>query len=156
VDCVFINSQTGISGAYFIKQASELKLDLPIFTNFNTATNTQTYEITGDSINGVYFYDPYYNENSKEIITFLNEYTEKYGAKPQLLFHAISTHDAVIMSLQAIESVGNNGAEIHDWLLSNIKNWNGYMGNITFDENGNSDAGYILKKIENNNFISVN
>lgn len=145
-DAIFINSQTGITGAYFIKQAKENKLMIPIFTNFNTATNTQTYDIVND-MRGVYFYDPDYNPQSVLVQDFLSRYNQAYGSDPPLLFHSIATRDSVEMTVQVINSVGDDGVEVHDWLLSNIKGWNGYMGEITFDEKGNSQSGYVLKKI---------
>jgi len=155
VDSVFINSQTGITGAHFIKQATELNLNLPIFTNFNTATNTQTYDITGDLINGVYFYDPYYNEDSPKVIDFLDQYDKKYNGYPPLRFHSISTRDSVIMIIQAINTVGNDGEKIRDWLLTNIIDWEGYLGNVTFDHNGNSNTGYMLKRIVDGEIVKV-
>lgn len=155
VDVVFINSQTGLTGAYFIKQAKVLNLNKPIFTNFNTATNTETYKITNNLIDGVYFYEPAYNQNSKQVINFLNNYKKEYGSLPPLLFHAITTHDAVIMSIQAIKNVGNNGEKIHNWLLNNIKDWNGLIGSVTFDNNGNSNTGYVLKRIEDKSVVKI-
>lgn len=146
-DVVFINSQTGITGAQFIAQARTLNINGPIVTNFNTATNTQSYSIAQDKMKGIYFYDPEYNQDSKKVKEFLNLYNQQFGKNPALTFHAITTADTIKLVANTISVVGNNGEKIRTQLL-HIKNWTAMSGNLHFDEKGNVDLGYQLKIID--------
>lgn len=144
---VFVNSQTGVSGAHFIRQAAEVGLSVPIVTNFNTATNTQSYAIAGDAMVGVYFYDPDYHEEDSRVQAFLSSYADRYGKRPSLAFHTLTTRDTLVMALEALEAVGNDGEAIHDYLLTKVRDWDGYTGRLSFDYQGNVALGYVLKRI---------
>jgi len=152
-DAILLSSQLGNTGAYFIKQAHELNLNIPIFTTFTTVVNENSYKIAGDAMNGIYFYDPDYDENNPELKEFFKKYKEKYGKDPFIPFHAAATYDTTKMIVEAIKYVGNNGEKIHDWLLQNVKNWKGFMGTYSFDEKGNINIGFALKVVQNGKFI---
>ena len=53
------------------------------------------------------------------------------------------------MGLQAIDAVGYDGQKIHDYLLTNIQGWSGMNGIVSFNSQGNSGTGFILKQIRN-------
>ena len=44
---------------------------------------------------------------------------------------------------------------VRQWLLENIQEWNGLMGTYSLDENGNSDLGFIVKKIQDGEFVEI-
>ncbi len=154
-DAVLILSQLGTTGAHFIKQTQELKLNKPLFTTFTTVANENAKQIAGDSMNGVYFYDPDYNSEKPEFTTFLTKYNEHFGKDPAVPFHTAATYDTVRVLTDAIRAVGNDGEKVHDWMLANVKNYDGFMGNFSFDEKGNVQTGFRLKVVQDGKFEKV-
>ena len=149
---IVINTATGNSAAYIIKQLYESENKKPIFANF-IAFNANTLEIAGESaFEGVYIYDPEFNEDSKLTKDFFMKYKEKYGNNPPIPFHTTGTYDAIKMSLEAI----NKGEDIHNYLLNEIQNWEGMNGKISFDEKGNTKTSFVLKQVKEGKLVRVN
>lgn len=154
-DAILLSSQIGTTGGYFIKQASELDLDVPIFTTFTTVTNENARQIAGEAMDGIYFYDPDYDVKNPELTAFFEKYKKRYGKGPFIPFHSAATYDSIRMSIEAIKNVGYDGEKIHDWLLQNVKNRSGFMGTFSFDKQGNTNNGFALKVVKNGTFLRV-
>jgi branched-chain amino acid transport system substrate-binding protein len=149
VDAIVINTATGLSAGYIIKELYEFKNTRPIFANF-IAYGSNTVAIAGnESFEGVYVYDAQYDERSIRTKDFFYVYNSTYNVLPPIPFHATGTYDDVAMIMEAVNAVGYNGTRIHDYLLANIKGWDGLNGNVTFDAKGNVESGFILKQVHN-------
>lgn len=153
-DALFINTADGVSSMYLVKQARELGLRQPIFVNF-IAFGPKFLEVAGAAAEGVYVYDPEFNESSPQVQAFLQHYQQTYGTESPIRFHTTGTYDAIKMGLEAINRVGYSGPAIHDYLLANIQNWQGYNGTVSFDAKGNTQTGFVLKQIKNGKLVSV-
>jgi branched-chain amino acid transport system substrate-binding protein len=148
-DAIVINSQDGISSGYIIKELKELGINKPIFGNFLTYTQN-TIDIAGEqSLEGLYIYDPEFSENEQLTIDFLEKYKEEHNTESPIKFHTTGTYDAIKVFLEATENVGYDGERIRDYLLKNIQDWQGMNGVVSFDENGNTKTGFVLKQVKN-------
>lgn len=154
-DAIVINTASGTSAAYIIKQLYEAGNKKPIFTNF-LAYNENTLNVAGNAINGVYIYDPEFDESSVETQNFFKKYKETYGTSPTIPFHTTGTHDAIKMSVEAVDNVGYSGQAIRYYLLKNIKDWKGMNGVVSFDEKGNTKTGFVLKQIKDGKAVLIN
>jgi branched-chain amino acid transport system substrate-binding protein len=134
---------------------NELDVKIPIFTTFTTVANENAKQIAGEALNGVYFYDPNYNAEKPEFVAFLEEYKQRFGKDPAVPFHTAATYDTVRILVDAIRAAGNDGEKVHDWLLNNVKNYDGYMGTFSFDEKGNVQTGFKLKIVQDGEFVAV-
>jgi branched-chain amino acid transport system substrate-binding protein len=153
-EAIFLNTATGVSARYIIKQARELGVKVPIFANF-LAYGPDLLSVAGSSAEGVYIYDPEFDQTSSDVADFLTEYKKEFGFDSPITFHTIGTYDDVKMGLEAIDAVGYDGQKIHDYLLKNIQNWKGYNGTVSFDAQGNSGTGFILKQIKDGKLVVV-
>lgn len=153
-EAILVASQTGVGGALFLKQSHEQNLILPTFSDFTFVTNEDAKKIIG-SFEGIYFADPGYDMENQQYKDFVSAYENKFGSAPLIPFHSAATHDAILLLKQAIESVGDNPEKVHDWLVKNVKNWNGFMGTFSLDEKGNSDLGFVIKVVRNGEFVPV-
>ena len=154
IQAVLVASQTGISGAHFVKQAREQGLNIPMFSDFTFVANSDARKIVG-SFDVIYFADPQYDSNKPELKSFFQEYQQKYNHAPTIPFHAAATYDAINMITTAIRSVGDDSVKVHDWLLSNVKNWDGFMGRFSLDAKGKSDLGFVIKQIQNGKAVEI-
>ena len=153
-EATLILSQTGLTGAYFIKQAKELGLKTALFSDFNLVTNTDAKKIAG-SFDGVYFTDPAYDANNQNLKDFFSQFAERYGHAPAIPFHTAATYDSIQLLAKAIGEVGDSSVKVHDWLLTNVKNYTGFMGRYSLDNKGNSDLGFTLKQVLGDKFVEV-
>ncbi|MEK6960457.1 MAG: ABC transporter substrate-binding protein [Nanoarchaeota archaeon] len=143
---VLILTQDGVSAAYLIKQLREEGSDAKIFSNF-IAFSPKLTAIAGDAAEGAYIYDPEFEESNPDVKKFLEEYKKKWGMDSPIPFHTTGTRDAIIMITQAADARGNHGERIHDWLLAYVREWSGFNGNATFDKQGNTQTGFVLKQV---------
>ncbi len=104
-DAILIVSQTGIGGAYFVKQAREAGIAAPFMSDFNFVLNTSAKDIVG-SFEGIYFADPAYDADATTTKVFFAKYQETYGTPPFIAFHAASTYDSVMLIAGALKAVG--------------------------------------------------
>lgn len=154
-DAVLVLSQTGIGGAHFVKQVKEVGISGPFFTDFTFMSNADVKKIIG-SFEGIYFADPAYNSDASTTQAFFSLYQKVYGTASMIPFHAASTYDSVMMLADSLRAVGDDNVKVHDWLLSNIKNWNGLMGTYSLDAQGNSNLGFTVKVIKGGVGVPVN
>lgn len=149
IDAIVINTATGMSAGYIIKELYEIGNQKPIFANF-LAFNPNTLSIAGqDAFEGVYIYDPEFDENSATTQDFFTKYKEKYNKDSPIPFHATGTYDAVKMIGQALDNGATTGEEVRIYLLENIQNWQGLNGIVSLDEKGNAQTGFVLKQVLN-------
>jgi branched-chain amino acid transport system substrate-binding protein len=148
IQAVLVASQTGISGAFFVKQSRDLGFTPPMFSDFTFVTNTAAQKIVG-SFDGIYFADPAYDASNPDLQSFFKAYQTKYGYPPTIPFQTAATYDAIHMIVSALQAVGDNPVAVHDWLLAHIKNYHGFMGTYSLDTNGNSNIGFVIKVMKN-------
>ncbi|MEK6960085.1 MAG: ABC transporter substrate-binding protein [Nanoarchaeota archaeon] len=153
---VLLSSQLGVTGGTFIKQAREAGLDVPIITTFTTVTNPDAKKIAGESMEGVYFYDPSYDTENPELERFLEKYKSRYRHDPAVPFHTAATYDSMKLAIDAMQAVGNDGAKMHDWMMKNSAGRTGFMGDLALDARGNTNIGFTLKRMEGDRFVTVN
>ena len=154
-EAIFIASQTGIGGAIFVKQAKESGLKTTYFSDFTFVTNADAKKIIG-SFDGIYFADPKYNQDDQATKDFFASYQSTYNVAPTIPFHAAATADDINLLAEAIRSVGDDSEKVHDWLISNVKDYHGLMGIYSLDSNGNSDIGFDIKLVQGNKNILIN
>ena len=153
-DAILVLSQTGIGGATFLKQARQAGIKAPVFTDFTFVANEDAKKIAG-SFEGVYFADPSFGADTSSTKAFFDGYATTYGSPSVIPFHAASTYDSVMMLAQALRAVGDDSTKVHDWLLSNVRNWKGLMGTYSLDKNGNSDLGFVVKVVKNGQYVPI-
>lgn len=83
----------------------------------------------------IFFADPIVKEGGGKSKLF-EKYKEKYGSYPAFDFPAVSQYDAVYMLKEAIEQVGDEPANIADYLYRT--EFEGLLGKYRFDENGDA------------------
>jgi branched-chain amino acid transport system substrate-binding protein len=154
VQTVAIWSQTGISGAHFVKQLKEQNVNLPIFSDFNFVLNPDAKKIVGN-FEGIYFADPNYDSDGSDLKSFFTKFETKYNIKPSVPFHTASTYDSIKILVSGIENVGDDSVKVKNWILQNIKGYNGFMGKYSLDEKGNSDLGFTIKVVKNGEYVKI-
>ncbi len=131
-DLIFINPQSGATGARIAKQARELGI----------TTQFATFFITGEDFTsepaaeGTIIFDiPSLAKNSSAN-TFIANYESKHG-KPSYPFAAGSAYDILHVLKLAIEKSGQDNQKIREYLFT-MKPYTGMVGTFSFDMNGDT------------------
>jgi branched-chain amino acid transport system substrate-binding protein len=120
--------------ASILKQAKELKLNLPMLTH-QLAEDPEVRELAGDAANNLIFSTPKLDPSSGDfaVVDFYNKFRQKYNEDPQNF--ASNSYDALTIVAKAIETYGYSSDGILKG-LQETKNYSGASGSITFDQNG--------------------
>ena len=153
-EALLVLSQTGTNAAKFIKQSRELAFNPVIFTDFTFATNDNAKKIVG-SFEGIYFTDPAFDSAASSTKAFFESYQKQYNITPAIPFHAAATYDDIMLFADALRAVGDDSENVKDWLLANVKGYQGLMGTYSLDEKGNSDLGFTLRVIKGGKPVEI-
>jgi len=134
------------------KQAKELDMDVQWFTAF-TAEDPQTIVSGGEAANGV-IYTHYYDAHSTDLnfTQYKNSYRTAYKADPGP-YSALS-YDFINILASAMRQCQNpyDSTCVKNELYK-IQNYSGVTGKISFDSNGDTNKGLIIKTIKNGEFV---
>jgi branched-chain amino acid transport system substrate-binding protein len=137
----------------FLKQASELKMNIPILS-VGVFEDPDIIKLAGNAIEGAYYtfrtYDP--NSDNDEIKTFVNLYKSKFAKEPDL--YASLSYDALNIIGFAYMKAKENRSSLKDELYQ-IKNFPGVTGMTTIDSNGDVNKPMGIKSVKNGKFIWI-
>ncbi len=137
----------------FLKQASELKMDLPILS-VGVFEDPDILRIAGKTIENAYYtfrtFDP--NSENEEVKKFVTSYQSKYLKEPDL--YASLSYDALKMIAFALIKKDVNSSNLKEELYK-IKNFPGVTGMTTVDKNGDVNKPMGIKSVRNGKFVWI-
>ena len=111
-------------------------------------------KIGGSAIIGNYFTNHYSAERKDKVAeAFMGKYKQKYGAVPDAL--AALTYDATMLYLQSLDKAKKATPEEVMKCLTDLKNFKGVTGNISFDRNGDPVKSAVILRVEKDGFKYV-
>jgi len=111
-------------------------------------------KIGGSAIVGNYFTNHYSAERKGKVAeAFMGGYQQKYRAVPDAW--AALTYDATMLYLQSLDKAKKATPEEVMKVLTDLKNFKGVTGNISFDKNGDPVKSAIILRVEKDGFKYV-
>lgn len=138
-------------GAVILDQARKMGIDAPVVGS-NGFNSPEIAKIAGEAANGLIVATPWFAEKDDEAVkTFVDKYTEEYGMGPDQF--AAQAYDAMHMMSEAIKEAGSDDRdEIRDALL-NLEGFEGILGEVSFDDEGDIIMDPTVLTIENEEYI---
>lgn len=152
-DVIYVIPQSPSSGILVIKQLTAASLKTPILTAEVLASDSVLAENPVD-LEGLTAIEAYYDQTSAKAAAFLAAYEAKAGKAPEFPFFSAGGYSSVYLIVEAIKAVGYDTTKVANY-LSNLKNWNGALGTISFDANGDVMTSYVVKKASGSKFSQV-
>lgn len=121
--------------ALAVKQARSLGIKAKIAAT-SIITDASFIRDAGPDSEGVMYSTEYFDpKSSKPVIAeFVKEYEKRYNTAP--VVWAGNAYDVVLMAVQAVLAVGNDGTKVREWLYQ-MRGWSGVGGgDLSFDEYG--------------------
>lgn len=137
-------------GAVIMTQARKMGIDVP-FVGGNGFNSPEVIKIAGDAANGLIVATPWFAGNEdKKVQDFVKKYTDEYGKAPDQF--AAQAYDGLYLLADAIARAGSGDRdEIRD-ALAETKDFEGVLGKMSFDKDGDIVMDPIVLTIEGGKF----
>jgi branched-chain amino acid transport system substrate-binding protein len=152
-EALFINAQTGATGSKIAKAIRDQGGKSQYFTYFLSGDD---FVKSGSSVNGTIVLDVDAAVNTALNDVFMADYKTVYKSAPGYAAFAITGHDAINILFNAIAKVGTDSTKIKNYLYK-MPAYNGIMGNLTFDSNGDPLGNdiFISKQIKDGKLVEL-
>ncbi|MDR1109381.1 MAG: branched-chain amino acid ABC transporter substrate-binding protein [Deltaproteobacteria bacterium] len=120
-----------------LRQKRDLGFNVPMIGG-DATNNTSLVEIAGkEAADGYYFISPPSLADLKTdaAVRFMGTYQEKHGVQPSSVW-AILAGDAFLVLAEAVKAVGPDPERMAQWLKTDLKDFQGLSGPISFDGRG--------------------
>ncbi|WP_243354993.1 ABC transporter substrate-binding protein [Bacillus litorisediminis] len=137
-------------GAVIMKQARDIGIDVP-FVGGNGFNSPQVIEIAGAAANGLIVATPWFTGNDNEKVQeFVTAYKEEYGKEPDQF--AAQAYDGLYIIAEALKKAGEADRDKLRDALAETKDFEGVLGTISFDEEGDVIMDPIVLTIQDGAF----
>jgi branched-chain amino acid transport system substrate-binding protein len=152
-DALFINAQTGATATKIAKVVRDQGGKMQYFTYFLTGDD---FVKSGPTVDGTIILDVDAIANTAVNNIFMADYKAAYKADPAYALFAVAGYDATKIIFDAIDKVGTDSTKIKNYLYK-MPAYNGIMGNLTFDKNGDPVGNdvFIAKQIKNGTLVEL-
>jgi len=121
-------------GAVIMGQARKMGIEVPVVGG-NGFNSPEVINIAGDAANGLIVATPWFGEKEDpKVQEFVATYTEKYGKAPDQF--AAQAYDALYIYAEALKNAGDPDRDAFRDALAEIRDFEGILGNFSFDEEG--------------------
>ncbi|EKN67123.1 ABC transporter substrate-binding protein [Schinkia azotoformans] len=121
-------------GAVIMDQARKMGLTVP-FVGGNGFNSPEVIKIAGDAANGLIVATPWFGaKEDAKVQEFVKKYTEKFGKEPDQF--AAQAYDGLYLFAEAIKNAGEADRDAVRDALAEIKDFEGILGVMSFDEVG--------------------
>jgi branched-chain amino acid transport system substrate-binding protein len=151
-EAIFIPTQTGTALGIILKQWHQLAPDsrAEIHTTFVAGPNRDAHQVAGNLIVGVLYMEPTFSESNERRKRFFAKYRELFGTEPAIPFHTAGLVDTLDLVSKYLDTHAKFEQDSFRTFLLSIKDYDGMLGNISFDKDGNTAIGFRIKRIERN------
>lgn len=152
-EVIYVVPQTPASGVLVVKQLKANGVTGMVLTAEVLASEAILTE-NGSDLEGVTAIEPYYDQTSAKAAAFLASYQAKHQVAPEFPFFTAGAYSDVYLLKEAIEMVGYDSTKVAAYLTA-LKNWEGALGTISFDANGDVVTSYAIKKADSGTYMMV-
>ncbi|AJY75414.1 ABC transporter substrate-binding protein [Paenibacillus beijingensis] len=141
-------------GALISKQAQDLGLKYQLYS-YGGFMGSAPIDLAGSAVNGL-IHTEYFTpvEGDKKIEQFVDAYSKQYGQKPDSYYSA-ATYDAVYLYAEGVKMANTTEPGKVNEALHTVKDFQGVMGKITFDQNGQADNKVWIGQIQDGKQVVI-
>ncbi len=152
-DVIVVYPQSDVKGLAVVKQLRESGLNQQLLGS-EILIAKSTVEKAPDLLEGFIGVEPGIGDVTPKAAALFAKYKEKKGKEPPLAPYMASAYDDVYLISDAISAVGLDTEKIRDWLY-NVKDYDGAIGKINFDKNGDPLLKFVTKQVKDGKAVEV-
>ncbi|QCR33258.1 ABC transporter substrate-binding protein [Lysinibacillus sp. SGAir0095] len=138
-------------GAVIMDQARKMGIEVP-FVGGNGFNSPQVIEIAGAAANGLIVATPWFGESEEtKVVEFNKKYEAEYGKLPDQF--AAQAYDALYIYADALKRAGDVDRELFHEALAETTDFEGLLGNFSFDEIGDVVMDVKVVEIKDGKFV---
>ena len=150
-DVIYIVPQAPAKGILLVKQIKEAGLDTQLLTAEVLIGRNVIKENSAD-MEGLIGVEQKFDEKAPKAASLLAKYKQQAKEDGPFPGYMSGAYDAVYLISDAIAKKGYDGEKIRDYLYG-VKNWEGAVGKITIDENGDVVLDFSVKQSKNGELV---
>jgi branched-chain amino acid transport system substrate-binding protein len=150
-DVIYLAPQTVPKGVLLVKQIKEAGVKQQLVTA-EVLIGRNVVEENAADLEGLIGIEAAFNEDSPKAAAVLSQYTEDAGEQPPFPFYMSAAYDNVYLIAKAIELHGEDTEKIRDFLYS-VKDYDGAIGSLTIDENGDPILDFAVRQVKNGKLV---
>ncbi|MES2216013.1 MAG: ABC transporter substrate-binding protein [Patescibacteria group bacterium] len=147
-DMLLIDAQTAPGAGRILKQLTDLKWKVKLFTNDIVFGLPDLIKDNAQVLEGAIAAEFKVNASSTRFAQLITNYKTKYGSDMPYQSYGQTEYDSIYLIRDAIAAVGYDGQKIAAWLRT-VKNWDGASGSVTIGDNGDRIGGHSLEVLKN-------
>lgn len=152
-DVFYLLPQTPAPGGLILKQAKDIGLSVQLLSA-EVMIGRDVVKEHGKNMEGLVGVEQYFDSNTERAATFLKVYKDTYNEEPPFPAFMANMYSQVYLAKEAIEKFGMDTEKIRDsWYT--LRNWQGALGTLSFDDNGDPLAAFAVKKVEKSALVDV-
>lgn len=138
-------------GAVILDQARKMGIDVP-FVGGNGFNSPEVIKIAGDASNGLIVATPWFaKKDDEKVKNFVKNYKEAYGIEPDQF--AAQAYDGLYLVAEAVKNAGEADRDAIRDALAEIKDFEGVLGTMSFDADGDIVMQPTVLIIKDNEYI---
>jgi branched-chain amino acid transport system substrate-binding protein len=155
---IYLLTQTYQKAILVLRQMKELGYEPKIYTN-EVIINEEAFKAIDSALKplleGAIATQPKLDVTNPKTSKLLADFTAKYGSTegPLPPIYIATAHDATFLLGEAIINGGNTPDQVKTYFY-NLKNWQGAVGNFSFDSNGDSVTDVDAITVKNGKIVS--
>lgn len=149
IEAVFINPQTVAKADLVLKQLKDLgKKDLQLMVNDVVIGYQEGLKNYPDLLEGSIGAEPSFDPTNSKFQYLSTKYKEQNNnEQPPFSTYSAASYDAVYLIAEGIKAVGYDAAAFKEWLYK-VKDWQGALGKLTIDSNGDPLPSHVAKQVK--------
>ncbi|MEK6874199.1 MAG: penicillin-binding protein activator [Nanoarchaeota archaeon] len=149
-DVVYIVPQAPPKGVLLIKQLKEQGVDKQLMTA-EVLIGRSVVKEHGVEMEGLIGVEAAFDEQGSIASTIIGAYRSVYG-EPPYPFYQAAMRDALYLVIESVKKSGYDADAIKTNLYA-TKDWQGAIGKLTIDENGDPILGYLVKQVKDGKLV---
>lgn len=144
---VYVLPQSPTPGILAVKELKALNPDVKVLTAEVLLIRDAISE-QGDILEGVTGIEVLFDEQNPKAAQFLKRFEEEYALEATYPGFMAGMYDLMYLVKEAAEATDGSSAAIADYLYA-VNDWNGAVGPLSFDGNGDALLPYSIRKVSN-------
>lgn len=151
-DAIYIGSYYN-EAAQISSEARQLGITAPILGD-DGFDSPKFLELGGQAVEGAVLTTPFFRDEPRKIVQdFIKEYKAKYNKDPDML--SAQAYDSVLVLVDAMKRANSTDKDAIRKALSEIKDFEGVTGKISFDANNEVIKPVIITQVKDGKFIFI-
>ena len=146
-DVIYLLPQAPAKGVLLVKQLKEAGIKTQLLTA-EVIIGRNVIKDNAADLEGLVGIEQKFDEKAPKAASLLAKYRQQAKEEPPFPGYMSGAYDAVYLLSDAIAKNGYDGEKIRDYLYG-VKNWEGAVGKVTIDRNGDVVLDFSVEQVKN-------